>query len=447
MSSKKVFIETHGCQMNVDDSIRMGRSLAPLSYEITQNPQEADLILINTCSVREKASHKARSSIGSYYEIKSQNPKVLLGLTGCQAQAEGKKLLQRFQYLDFVLGPDQMGSLPDKVKELEQGRAHSINGTQRIKPEDFSFVNLKLEAEESWNSAYVTIMKGCDNFCSFCIVPYVRGREVSRSSDEIISEIQNLCSHGVKEVTLLGQNVNSYGTKNCGEISFTGLLYRIAGETPVQRIRFMTSHPKDVGEDLAKAFGEIPALAKHLHLPIQSGSNAVLKKMYRTYSREEYLKIIQSLRNACPELAITTDFIVGFPGETDSDFEETLSLIKEVEFDGAYSFQYSPRPHTTAGRYFEDDVSRPLKEERLQKLQECLTEMTLKKNEKCVGRIYEVLLEGFSKWGETLQGRSTQNRIVHLNSTGNSEVGEMVQVKILRATHNSLLGEIMGEMK
>ncbi|MBL7684575.1 MAG: MiaB/RimO family radical SAM methylthiotransferase, partial [Deltaproteobacteria bacterium] len=280
MSQKKLFVETYGCQMNVDDSLRMGKLLEPLNYGLTLIPEEADLILINTCSVREKASHKAHSAIGRYYKVKAIKPNTLMGLTGCQAQAEGKSLLKKFHYLDFVMGPDQMAQLPSIVKNLEEGKSKSIDGTQRIKPQDFKFVQLHLNSQENPASAFVTIMKGCDNFCSFCIVPFVRGREVSRPSDEIIAEVQALCDRGVKEVTLLGQNVNSYGSKNTGEISFSKLLYRIANETTIQRLRFTTSHPKDVGEDLAIAFKEIDVLAKHLHLPVQSGSNRVLEKMY-----------------------------------------------------------------------------------------------------------------------------------------------------------------------
>ncbi|MFO1519038.1 MAG: tRNA (N6-isopentenyl adenosine(37)-C2)-methylthiotransferase MiaB [bacterium] len=444
MASKKLYIETHGCQMNVDDSLRMSRSLAPSGYERTENPQEADLIVINTCSVREKASHKAHSAIGRFYQYKALRPEVMLGLAGCQAQAEGEGLLKRFKYLDFVLGPDQIRRLPELVKEMEEGK-RSLDATGRIKPADFEFVDLTLGGGETTHSAFVTIMKGCDNFCSFCIVPFVRGREVSRPSDEIVSEIRELCRHGVKEVTLLGQNVNSYGTKNTGEISFSRLLRRIADETDLKRLRFTTSHPKDVGEDLAEAFRDIPILAKHLHLPIQSGSNRVLEKMYRTYTREEYLRIVERLRKACPDLALTTDLIVGFPGETEESFGETLSLLDEVRFDAAYSFVYSPRPHTTAGRYFADDVPSQVKENRLRFLQEKQLKISFEENEKCVGRSYEVLIEGPSKIGESFQGRTPQNRIVHWKGAFERRVGEMVKVKVTRATPSALVGEVEGE--
>jgi tRNA-2-methylthio-N6-dimethylallyladenosine synthase len=441
MQEKKLYIETYGCQMNVDDSHRMSRLLTPLHYQLTENPEDADLILINTCSVREKASHKAHSAIGRFYPYKAVKPQVLLGLTGCQAQVEGKKLLERFHYLDFVLGPDQIGALPEVVKNLEQGEQTSIDQTRRVRPEDFQFVSLVGNVPETTSSAFVTIMKGCDNFCSFCIVPFVRGREISRPSDEILNEIRELCRQRVKEVTLLGQNVNSYGTKRGGEFSFAELLYRIAEETPIERIRFTTSHPKDVKDDLVRAFKEIPVLAQHIHLPVQSGSNAVLKKMYRTYTREEYLEIVSNLREASPEIAITTDLIVGFPGETDDDFEQTLSLMEEVRFDSAFSFLYSPRPHTTAGRYFQDDVPSQVKENRLRCLQEKQNRMTHAQNEKCVGKSFLVLVEGASKFGGTLQGRTTHNRIAHLNFFDDSLIGEMLKVKIVRATPMALMGE------
>lgn len=442
MYPKKVYIETHGCQMNVDDSLRMAKGVAPLGYQATERAEDADLILINTCSVREKASHKAHSAVGRYYPLKALKPNMILGLVGCQAQVEGEKLLKRFDHLDFVLGPDQIASLSQVVEKVEKGEGRSLNQTQRIKPADFQFVELNLDAEEHPHSAFVTIMKGCDNFCSFCIVPFVRGREVSRPSREIVDEIKKLTAHGVKEVTLLGQNVNSYGSKNSGETSFANLLRKIAEESSLERIRFTTSHPKDVGQDLMEAFRDLHTLAKHIHLPVQAGSNSVLQRMYRTYTREEYLKIVEGLRKACPEIAITTDLIVGFPGETEADFEETLNLMEEVRFDAAFSFCYSPRPHTTASRYFKDDVDPKLKEERLQRLQDKQKKITFAKNEACVGKYYDVLVEGESKLGESLQGRSTHNRIVHFSSTDPTLIGKIVKVKIQRATPMTLIGEI-----
>ncbi len=439
---KKFYIETHGCQMNVDDSTRMGQLLKTLHYEPTTESKEADLVLINTCSVREKASHRAHSAVGRFHSLKKIRPWMILGISGCQAQSEGESLLSRFDYLDFVLGPDQLSKLPEIVCSLEGKAAVSINATSRIKPQDFSFVDLTQGTEESKTQAFVTIMKGCDNFCSFCIVPYVRGREVSRSSNEIIREISRLCEHGVKEVTLLGQNVNSYGTQKQGEISFARLLYRIAEETPLQRLRFTTSHPKDVKQDLIQAFCDLPILAKHLHLPVQSGSNSVLKKMYRTYTREEYLEVVRALKKACPEIALTTDLIVGFPGETSADFDETLSLFDEVQFDAAYSFHYSPRPHTTAGRYLADDVPGQEKESRLRLLQEKQHQISLLKNQECVGKSYEILLEGPSKIGVSFQGRTTHNRVVHVSGGEASKVGEFLTARIVRATPSALIGEI-----
>ncbi len=442
MYPKKIYIETHGCQMNVDDSLRMAKRVAPLGYQYTERPEDADLILINTCSVREKASHKAHSAVGRYYPLKVLKPSMILGLAGCQAQVEGEKFLKRFDHLDFVLGPDQIASLPEVVEKIEKGEGRSIHQTKRVKPADFQFVELALDAEETLQSAFITIMKGCDNFCSFCIVPFVRGREVSRPSQKIIDEVKRLVDHGVKEVTLLGQNVNSYGTKSSGELSFAQLLKKIDKETNIERIRFTTSHPKDVGQDLMNAFHDLSKLSKHIHLPVQSGSNTVLEKMYRTYSREEYLKIVKGLKKAMPEISITTDLIVGFPGESEKDFEDTLTLMDEVQFDTSFSFCYSPRPHTTAARYFEDHVDPNLKEERLKILQEKQKKITFAKNEECVGNYYEVLVEGESKRGASLQGRTTHNRIVHFNSTDSALVGKMVKVKIVSATPMALMAEI-----
>ncbi|MBF0491592.1 MAG: tRNA (N6-isopentenyl adenosine(37)-C2)-methylthiotransferase MiaB [Deltaproteobacteria bacterium] len=441
--SKKVFIETHGCQMNVDDSLRLLRSLAPLGYSSTTHAADADLILINTCSVREKASHKAYSAVGRYYSYKKKKPGTLLGIAGCQAQADGKDLLQRFHYLDFVLGPDQVGSLPELVQKLES-KKKQVNQTARIQPADFRFVSLVPEAQETKASAYVTIMKGCDNFCSFCIVPFVRGREVSRSSTEIIEEVKRLVDQGVQEVTLLGQNVNSYGTKQQNkesrELTFAELLYQISRQTALKRLRFTTSHPKDIQQDLTFAFRDIPILAKHLHLPVQSGSNAILQKMYRTYTREEYLEIVYQLKSVCPEVALSTDIIVGFPGESEEYFGETMKLLEEVRFDFSYSFHYSPRPHTTARRYFEDDVPLKVKEERLKRLQKRQLEISQEIHESCVAKEFDVLVEGPSKLGGSLQGRNSQNRLIHFESA-DSCMGEFVRVKITQASQSALIGE------
>ncbi len=445
--SKKVYIETHGCQMNVDDSRRLARSLAPLDYTSTENSEEADLILINTCSIREKASHRAHSAVGRYYNYKRKYPSTLLGLAGCQAQADGKDLLRRFHYLDFVLGPDQVAELPNLVQKLEKNKKR-IDQTARIKPADYKFVSLIPDAQESKSTAFVTIMKGCDNFCSFCIVPFVRGREVSRPSAEIIDEIKRLVDQGVQEVTLLGQNVNSYGTKKGAELSFADLLFEISKQSSLKRLRFTTSHPKDIKQDLAFAYRDIPILAHHLHLPVQSGSNAILQKMYRTYTREEYMEIIHQVKSVNPNIAISTDIIVGFPGETDEYFEETMNLLETVRFDFSYSFNYSPRPHTTAGRYLKDDVSLAIKDERLRRLQKRQLDISKEIHASCLGQTFEVLAEGPSKLGGSLQGRSTHNRLVHFEAPDPSApenlIGEFVRVKVNRVTFTALVGEIIA---
>lgn len=444
---KKFYIKSYGCQMNELDSSQMGRLLAKSGYAPVADPEEASVVFINTCSVREKASHKVYSDVGRFRSLKMRNPGMVLGVAGCQAQAEGPFLQKRFPYLDLVVGPDHVAEIPSLVEGVV-ARREKTTRVGFAKREEYRFLNLLPDEEENQFKAFVTIMKGCDNFCSFCIVPMVRGREVCREADEIVAEVRQLAERGVKEVTLLGQNVNSYGVgRHAGEdvkggaaLSFARLLRRISEESSIERIRFTTSHPKDLSEELIGEFRDNPKLAKHFHLPVQSGSDEVLARMYRGYGKTEYLERVAALREASPGLALSTDVIVGFPGESDRDFSATMDLIREVRYDSIYSFVYSPRPKTTAALYFADDVADEVKRERLRILQAEQDRITLENNRKQVGSVAEVLAEGPSRQGSTFYGRNSQNHAVHFAGS-EEDVGRILKVKITYGGPNSLNGE------
>jgi len=448
---KKFYIKTYGCQMNELDGMQMGRLLKQHGYLATENPEDASLILINTCSVREKASQKVYSDIGRFRALKLRRPETVLGVTGCQAQAEGPFLLKRFPYLDLVVGPDHVAKTPDLVSEIAAKRRSSTALAYFEKREDYRFLNLLPDEEENQVKAFITIMKGCDNFCSFCVVPMVRGREVCREPEEIIAEARALAERGVREITLLGQNVNSYGVgrhaKDGGRysgkypmLSFAKLLRRIGQESEIERIRFTTSHPKDLSDELIDEFRANPKLAMHFHLPVQSGSDRILEKMYRGYSVAEYHDRVRQLREAAPEIAISSDVIVGFPTETEADFEATMDLIRKVGYDSIYSFVYSPRPKTTAALYFEDDIPLEVKKERLHRLQAEQDRITLERHREKVGKDAKVLVEGPSKQGSTYCGRSSQNQAVHFMGDEN-DVGKILDIRIVQAGPNSLMGE------
>jgi tRNA-2-methylthio-N6-dimethylallyladenosine synthase len=448
---KQFYIKTYGCQMNDLDGAQMGRLLKASGYRAASDPEAADVILINTCSIREKASQKVYSDVGRFRSLKLKNPDLVLGVTGCQAQAEGPFLQKRFPYLDLVIGPDHVAKIPELVGEAAAKRARVPARTGFAKREDYRFLHLLPDEEENQVKAFVTIMKGCDNFCSFCIVPFVRGREVCRDAEDVVAEARELAERGVREITLLGQNVNSYGvgrhagenSKGGSDVSFARLLRLIADETGIERIRFTTSHPKDLSDELIDEFRVNRKLARHFHLPVQSGSDDILTKMYRGYTRGEYLERLARLRSACPDLAITTDVIVGFPGESAADFAATMDLIREVRYDSLYSFVYSPRPKTTAALYFSDDVPREVKEGRLAELQEEQARIGWELNRGQVGRDLDVLVEGPSKQGATYSGRSSQNHVVHFVG-GEGDVGQILPIRITHAGPNSLIGEKHG---
>ena len=436
---KRVYIETYGCQMNEHDSERMFRLLESFHYLETKDPKQADLILINTCSVREKPEHKVYSALGRFKKLKEEKG-TIIGVAGCVAQQEGDKLLDRVPYLDMVIGTHAIPVLPQLLKKIEASG-------ERVCETSFDQNGRYLEAvlpEKPVGKvkSYVTIMQGCDHFCSFCIVPYVRGREKSRSSREIIEEVKHLAEMGVKEVCLLGQNVNGYGKGLEEKINFSELLERINEIERLQRIRFTTSHPKDLSEELIRAFSKLSKLCEHIHLPFQSGSNKILKAMHRGYTKESYLEKIDRLKKVCPSIAITADVIVGFPGEEEKDFEETLDLMRKVRFDDLFSFKYSPRKGTRAAQ-FTDKVEEKVKQDRLSTLQGIQREITLQKNQALEGQVEEVLVEGQSKQSDQdVTGRTRSNKIVNFEGDL-SLVGKLVPVHITKAYAHSVRAEIV----
>jgi tRNA-2-methylthio-N6-dimethylallyladenosine synthase len=434
---KRVYIETYGCQMNEHDSERILRLLEGSHYLGTKEAKEADLILINTCSVREKPEHKVYSALGRFKKLK-EGKGTIIGVAGCVAQQEGNRLLDRIPYLDMVIGTHAIPMIPQLLQKIE------VSG-ERVCETSFDQDGKYLEAMLPQKpldkvKSYVTIMQGCDHFCSYCIVPYVRGREQSRSSREIIEEVKHLAEMGVREVCLLGQNVNGYGKGLEEEMSFPELLYRINEINGLQRIRFTTSHPRDLSEELIQPFSKLPKLCEHFHLPFQSGSNKILKAMNRGYTKESYLEKIDRLKEMCPSIAVTADVIVGFPGEEEKDFEETLNLLQKVQFDDLFSFKYSPRKGTRAAQ-FEDRVEEKIKQDWLTILQEIQKEITLQKNQALEGNVEEVLVEGRSKQSDRdVTGRTRSNKIV--NFQGDLGLaGELVPVRITKAYPHSLRGE------
>ncbi|MBI5560295.1 MAG: tRNA (N6-isopentenyl adenosine(37)-C2)-methylthiotransferase MiaB [Deltaproteobacteria bacterium] len=407
-SKRHVFIETFGCQMNENDTGRMLSFLKGNDYSPTDVPSEADLILVNTCSIRDKAEQKVYSALGRFKRLKDKNPALLIGVTGCVAQQKGSVLLEKAPYLDMVIGTHNIHNIPSVIKEVS-GKKKRVSLTEfyeEIKAGEYS------SAAKGGIKAYVNIMRGCDNFCTYCIVPYTRGGEVSRPAGDIIDEIKTLAGGGTKEVTLLGQNVNSYK----GEVSFPELLRRAAGIGGVERVRFVTSHPKDISKELIYLYGEEPKICRSIHLPLQSGSDMVLERMKRGYTARGYLSKLELLKNLYPEISVTTDIIVGFPGEGGEDFKETMRCVREVEFDGIFSFKYSPRPMTAAAA-FPDVVPPGIKQERLEELQALQKEITLEKNKALVGKTVKVLIEGQTKRNPVeVTGRTSCNRVVNLPS-------------------------------
>jgi tRNA-2-methylthio-N6-dimethylallyladenosine synthase len=454
MANKYLYLNTIGCQMNVYDSEQIAMRLAALGYQQTSSLDNADLVIVNTCTIRAKAEQKAFSFLGRLARLKKKKPGLITAIGGCVAQQEGEKIFKRIPYLDLVFGTQAIDRLPSLIQRIDQKRCRIVDIEQVDKP-DFPETEDSI-ASDSQVSRFVTIMRGCDNFCSYCVVPYVRGRETSRHPDVIINEIRQLAGSGLKEVTLLGQNVNSYGIKE-GLCSFTELLSKISQIEQLLRIRFTTSHPKDFDEDLISAFRSNQKLCDHIHLPVQSGSNRVLERMNRKYTKQPYLDKVAKLRDTCPDIAITSDFIVGFPGESEADFDETLDLIRTIEFDGLFAFQYSDRPNAPAAK-FGEKVSDQQMKKRLQILLDLQDSFTKKKNQALVGTNQSILVEGFSKRqssGNLNQphqavqwtGRTSTNKIVNFSqadspgSCDDMAPGQLVSVKIEKAYSHSLWGK------
>ncbi len=435
----KVYIKTFGCQMNEYDSQRILSVFNNYGFSKSETPQNADFAILNTCSVREKPHHKVVSEIGRLKKIKNRNPSFKIGICGCVAQQEGEKFLKHYPYVDFVIGTEAVSRLENILDLVLSGEKVS---DIEIKDENLSIDTFTRHAG---TSAFLTIMKGCNNYCSYCIVPYVRGREISRKSNEIINEAKYLVHSGVKEITLLGQNVNSYGKNLDENINFPKLLYMINKIEGLQRLRFVTSHPKDFSDDLLSAMKDIDSICEYLHLPLQSGSDNILKKMNRKYTYESYKEKILKTKEQIPGIAVSSDFIVGFPGETEADFEKSLSALREIEYESVFAFKYSPRPGTTAAE-FEDSIPEEEKNRRLNKLLNVQSEITSKLLEQYIGKVCEVLVEGKSKMDvDIYSGRNRQNRIINFNSNVSLNPGDIVNVKVTEAKKNSLFGTNINE--
>ncbi len=442
MQNKPLFyIETFGCQMNDRDSEIMAQLLAESALPCS-DVTEADIVLVNTCSIREKAEQKAFSLLGQLRTLKQKKDDMIIGIVGCVAQQEGQNILQRMPHVDLVMGPQNIYNLPALLADIACDRKRIVAIEQSP-----SFVIPPFLPEIGSGPShkrFITIMQGCNNFCTYCVVPYTRGREVSREFADIVNEARLLVEHGVKEITLLGQNVNSYGRDPQGRQihTFAELLRTVAELPGLQRLRFTTSNPKDLTRDLLQSFADLPILCSHFHLPVQSGSDAVLKRMNRKYTRERYLELVQDLRSYRPDIAITTDIIVGFPGESEADFQDTFSLVKEVRYHGAFSFKYSDRPQAKSVD-FSDKLSEEVKSSRLAILQKQIDVIVRQRNAEYIGRIEPVMVESESK-GRNGQwhGRTSSNHIVHFDCKGPMTPGEMVNIRITEACEHSLRGEL-----
>ena len=435
---KKLYIKTYGCQMNEYDSGKISDLLAESdTVSETSSPDEADIILFNTCSVREKAEEKVFSDLGRIKHLKRKNPNLIVGVGGCVASQEGANIVKRAPYVDIVFGPQTLHRIPSMIRKVQNDRKSQIDISF---PEIEKFDHLPTKSRSS-ATAFVSIMEGCSKYCSFCVVPYTRGTEFSRSVFDIIPEVRYLVKNGVKEITFLGQNVNAYYDRK-EKLDFASLLELTSSINGLERIRYTSSHPREVTSSLIKAYKKLPKLVDQLHLPVQSGSDKVLSAMKRGYTALEYKSIIKKLRLSRPSLSLTSDFIVGFPGETDDDFEKTLNLVDELKFDGSYSFAYSDRPGTPASQ-LSGKIDKLTKFARLKVLQEKLDKYALEYSFEMLGKNENVLIEGLSKRNsKELMGRTQNNRVVNLIGTTNL-IGKIVPVLITDVKKHSLRGELV----
>jgi tRNA-2-methylthio-N6-dimethylallyladenosine synthase len=442
--ARKLFIKTYGCQMNEYDSAKTAELLAQShGLELTTNAEEADVLLVNTCSVREKAQEKVFSQLGKWRAFKEARPEVVIGVGGCVASQEGPAIQARAPFVDLVYGPQTLQRVPDLLTRVQTSKTPQIDVSF---PEIEKFDSLPA-ARSSGPTAFVSIMEGCSKYCSFCVVPYTRGEEFSRAFDEVLVEVADLASQDVREVTFLGQNVNAYRAPNGedGEADLATLIEYAAAIDGIDRIRYTTSHPIEVTDSLVRAYAEIPELVSHLHLPVQSGSDDILRRMKRQHSVAQYIDTIAELRAARPNLSLSSDFIIGFPGETDADFEATMALIDELRFDQSFSFIYSARPGTPAADLV-DEVPMDVKKARLARLQARISEFAAGYSEAMVGRTEQVLVERTSKKdGNELAGRTENNRVVNFPGP-RSAIGHFVSVQITRALPNSLRGRMVSEL-
>ena len=440
MSISKLHIRTFGCQMNEYDSNKMSDVLkASHNLDLTEDINEADVLLINTCSIREKAEDKLFHQLGRWRKLKEKNPNLVIGVGGCVASQEGDLILKRAPYVDMIFGPQTLHRLPNMLNEALNDDEITVDISF---PEIEKFDHLP-EPHSDGASAFVSIMEGCSKYCTFCVVPYTRGEEISRPFIDVINEVELLAEQGVKEVNLLGQNVNSYrGLMDDGEVADLALLITIIAQIEgIERIRFTTSHPVEFSDRLIETYAEVPELVSHLHLPVQAGSDKILGLMKRGHTAIEYKSKIRKLKQIRPDISISSDFIIGFPGETESDFNDTVKLIDEIGFDKSFSFIYSKRPGTIASS-FADDVSADTKKERLSIVQERLNNNTEEISKSMIGSTQKVLVEGFSKKGNTLSGRTENMRTAHFEG-GEELIGEIVSVKILDGIANSLKAELI----
>jgi tRNA-2-methylthio-N6-dimethylallyladenosine synthase len=447
--NKKYFIKTMGCQMNVHDSEKIAGIFSESGLQQTDEPKDAGVVVLNTCSIREKAEHKFYSELGRLKSLKINNPDLTIAVAGCIAQQKGNKLFKQFPYVDFIFGPNNIDSLQQWIRTSNVERRTSSDEQRTMLDvrrttalhENPDYLHKLLPVKRVGKvRAWVSIMYGCNNFCAYCVVPYTRGCERSRPLDDIYNEISLVAAQGFREVTLLGQNVNSYGKNLANSINFPTLLEKLHEIGGIDRIRFVTSHPKDLSERLINAMKDLPKLCEHLHLPIQSGSDKILNLMNRVYTYADYKEKIEMLRSAIPDIAVTTDIITGFPGETEEDFEMTIKALSEIEYDGIFAFKFSKRPDTKA-LDLPDHIDEPTKSGRLSRILELQESITFLKNKALEGKVVDTLVEGVSETDDTkLTGRSRTNKIV--NYCGDKkDIGQFVNIKISRAQQHSLYGK------
>lgn len=444
--TKKLYIETYGCQMNVADSEVVAAVMKMAGYDLCEREEEADAVFLNTCSVRENAENKIYHRLEMLHAERKKGRALILGVLGCMAQRVKEELIDQ-HHANLVCGPDSYLRLPELIAQCELG--HPAVDTQLSTSETYrDIVPLRMSANRV--SGFVSIMRGCNNFCHYCIVPYTRGRERSRDVESILREVRDLSERGFKEVTLLGQNVNSYGLSPAGKlvegaVSFAQLLRMVAREVPHMRVRFTTSNPEDMSEDILHAIAEEPNLCHHIHFPAQSGSDKILRLMNRKYTREQYLDKVAAIRRIIPDCAISTDIFVGYHDETEEDHRQTLSLVREVGFDSAFMFKYSERPGTYAAKHLPDNVPEETKIARLNELIQLQTEVSAAQNRKDEGKTFQVLVEGYSKRShDQLCGRTTQNKMVVFDK-GSHHVGDLVEVRVTHSTSATLFGEETGK--